>query len=281
MRLFLTLLALILIPASLQAWGEDGHVIVSKIAESYLKPAAKLGIKDLLDERAISDPRICVWADLIRSGAIYDRKYPNHRTWHYINIELQEREEDYKPEEQKDHVVGAISQFIKIVKDPQETKENRKEALMFVIHFVGDMHQPLHCSNRNDDRGGNLQLVKSFRGKEEPRLNLHSVWDTSMVKADRGDLENEDYAKRLVAEIEEKQREAWSKGDAKIWAWENHLIGMQEVYLFSDGTLFPDRSEAPVELTDENYIKTKKPIVREQLKKAGVRLAWVLNHCFE
>lgn len=275
------LLALLVTPLVALGWADDGHVVVCKIAEAYLKPAARAAIQELLDERPISDPRLCVWADLIRSGATYDRKYPSHRTWHYVNLELQEREEDYDPKQMKDHVLEAIPRFAKIMNDPSRSKEDRKEALLFVIHFVGDMHQPLHCSNRADDKGGNLQPIKSFRGETENRLNLHWIWDTHLFKAERGELSNEDFVKRLLAEITEKDRETWASGDSYAWGWESHLIGVNEIYRFTDGTILPLPDEPVAELTDENYIQRKLPIVRTQLKRGGVRLASVLNAAFE
>lgn len=281
MKLAFCLGLVLLSPLLAFGWGDDGHVVVCKIAEAYLKPATRTAINDLLDNRPISDSRLCVWADLIRSGAVYDRKYPNHRNWHYINLELQLAEKNYDPAKMPDHVLEAIPRFAKLMCDPSLTKEDRKEALLFVIHFVGDMHQPLHCSNRNDDRGGNLQLIKSFRGTKEDRLNLHWVWDTHLFKAERGELTNEDFVKRLLAEITEKERETWSAGDPFRWGWESHLIGVSEVYRFTDGMPLPTPDKPLAELTDENYIKGKLPIVRTQLKRAGVRLASVLNAAFD
>jgi hypothetical protein len=286
-RLGFTICFLWIGSSSLFAWSTDGHVIVCKIAETYLKPSARKVIDELLvvpDEpekkRSISDPRLCTWADAIRSGAVYDKKYPNHRTWHYINIELKVKEEDFKVKEEEDHVVSAIPKFVKVLKNREETSENRKEALLFIIHFVGDMHQPLHCSNRNDDKGGNMQPIKSFKGTTRDRMNLHSVWDDNMVQAEKGELTVDDYVKRLTEEIKEQDRKTWAKGDTKLWAWEAHMFGVKHVYQFTDGKVFPLPGKGDIELTDENYVQANKPIVREQLKKAGVRLAWILNDCF-
>src|ERR1700733_4229386 len=93
-----SLIVLLGVPCAGNAWWEDGHVIVAKIAESYLTPAARAGVKDLLGdgpagERAISDVRICTWADLIRSSGQLNRKYPKNDTWHYINIEIKEQKD--------------------------------------------------------------------------------------------------------------------------------------------------------------------------------------------
>ncbi|MCE9532668.1 MAG: S1/P1 nuclease [Planctomycetes bacterium] len=285
-RFIYTFILLLTLTCTTQAFWEDGHAIVAKIAEMYLSADARAGVKDLLGdgtegERAISDVRICTWADLIRGSGQLNRKYPKNDTWHYINIELKDKEGEFKIPADGNHVIGAIERFKKVLKDPQADKQDRKEALMFVVHFLGDMHQPMHTGNRENDRGGNLQLIKSVLGKTEEKLNLHKVWDGHLVKGVRGELTNDDFVKRLVDEIKDEHREKWTKGDTTQWVWESHAIVVDRVYKFTDGTPLPKRSDPPVELTEENYMKENRPYVREQLKKGGVRLAKVLNECFE
>lgn len=149
--------------------------------------------------------------------------------------------------------------------------------LYFLVHFVGDMHQPLHCGNRDDDRGGNLQPVKSVFGKEEDKLNLHKVWDGHLVKAARGELTVDDFSKRLLNDIKEEDRAKWSKGETKDWAWESHMIVVKNVYNYRTGEELPKEA---IDLNDDNYMKANVPIVVEQLKKGGIRLAMVLDECF-
>ena len=274
-------LAVLLYATTASAWWEDGHVIVAKVAENYLTPESRKGINALLGEnregeRAISDVRICTWADLIRSSGELNRKYPKNDTWHYVNIELQAKRDDFKPDPNNNDVVGAIERFKKVLKDPKAAKQDRKEALLFVVHFVGDMHQPLHTGNREDDRGGNLQPIKSVLGKPEEKLNLHKVWDGHLVNAVKGDLNNDDFVKRLLGEIKEEDRAKWSKGEVKQWAWESHTIVVEHVYQFSDGKAFPKRDVLTVALTDDNYMKANAPIVHEQMKKGGKKCDWHL-----
>lgn len=268
-----------------QAWWEDGHIIVCRIAESRLTKESQAGIKDLLGdgvegERAISDARMCNWADLIRSSGTLNRKYPKNDTWHYVNIDIGTKREDFKVSDDNNHVIGAIERFKKVLKDPKAEKQDRKEALLFLIHFVGDMHQPLHTGFRDNDRGGNLQPIKSVLGKVEGKMNLHKVWDGYILQAERGELTNEDFAKRLIEEIKGDEIAKWSKGEVSDWAWESHTIVVERIYKFSDGKDLPKRTDPAVELTADNYVKGNQPIVREQLKKSGVRLAKVLNECF-
>lgn len=285
-RFALSCCAALLASSPASAWWEDGHIIISRIAESRLTKEAQAGIKDLLGdnaegERAISDSRICNWADLIRSSGALNRKYSRNDTWHYINIDINMKKEDFKLPDNDNHVIGAIERFKKVLKDPHASKEDRREALLFLVHFIGDLHQPLHTGFRDGDRGGNLQPIKSVLGKAEDKLNLHKVWDGHILKAERGDLTNDDFARRLVEEIKNDDCEKWCKGEVADWVWESHAIVVERVYKFSDGKKIPKRDEPAVELTAENYIKANQLIVRGQLKKGGVRLAKVLNECFE
>lgn len=276
----LVLLVAIVGPSSVWAWGEDGHVIVGRIAHEYLTPTARAKIKELIQERTIADARLTNWADLIRGSGELNRKYPKNDTWHYINIEKSSKEEDFKPDESGNHVLGAIEKFAKFLKDGNGTEDDRREALMFVLHFMGDFHQPLHTCHRLEDRGANLQRIKSFRGKEEEKLNLHKIWDVDMVNVEKSELTAEDFAKRLIGEITEDERKKWSAGTVKDWVWDSHTIAAKHFWSYTDGTEFPPREKAMPELTDENYVKARRPIVREQLKKGGVRLAKILNDCF-
>jgi hypothetical protein len=277
---------------SASAWWEDGHIIVARIAEKNLTDAARAGIVALLSEnqageRRISDTKICNWADLIRSSGALNRKYPKNDTWHYINIELKDERGSLKfPDD--DHVVGAIERFKKVLRDPKADKQDRKEALYFIVHFVGDMHQPMHTGNRDDDKGGNMQPIKSVEVNGKPAVdtfgkphNLHKVWDGHLLNAEKGTLTNDDFATRLNDEITAADREAWREGATEDWAWDSHYLCVDRVYKFSDGTALPAPDALPVDLTADNYMKANRPFVRQQLKKGGIRLAKVLNEAFE
>jgi len=293
-RCLLFTLAVIVSAASPSfAWWEDGHIIVAKIAEKHLSKEAQTGIRELLDgpegERAISDSRMCNWADLIRGSGQLNRKYPKNDTWHYINIELQQKRDDsWKADEKGNDVIGAIERFKKVLADTKADKQDRKEALLFLVHFVGDMHQPLHTGNREDDRGGNQQPIESIivNGKAakdnfgKPH-NLHKVWDGHLVDAIRGGLTVNDFATRLNDEMTDDERDAWKKGTVTDWVWDSHQITLDRVYKFTDGTDLPARDKPAAALTEENYMKANEKFVRPQLKKGGIRLATVLNECFK
>jgi hypothetical protein len=140
----------------------------------------------------------------------------------------------------------------------------RAEALRFLIHFVGDIHQPLHAAD-NRDRGGNEFRV-ILAGK---RTNLHAVWDTDVVRPLGNSLA---VAAKLEAEMNTAKHQSWQSGTAADWANESSSIARREIY--STG-LRPNR-EGLVVLSPD-YPQRERGIVEEQLEKAGVRLAWVLN----
>jgi nuclease S1 len=162
-----------------------------------------------------------------------------------------------------DCVVAKIEQFAAELRDRSAPRQARLDALKFVAHFVGDLHQTLHASD-NGDRGGNEVRV-TFQGR---RTNLHAVWDTGILApAVQGD--ERDYALRLVHQIAPEQITSWQLGSTIDWANESHAIAAKVIYR--------DLEHRPGPLPS-SYEDAALPIVNEQLERAGVRLAWLLNH---
>jgi nuclease S1 len=159
--------------------------------------------------------------------------------------------------------VARIELFRRTLRDQRAPQRQRLEALKYLVHFIGDIHQPLHASN-NNDRGGN-DVIVTFMGRQ---TNLHTVWDTGIIEPAVKDDERS-YALRLVKEITDAERSAWSSDDPVSWANESHDLGASAVYgeLQHAGTL-PD-----------SYEGQALPIVNQQLERAGVRLAKVINDC--
>jgi len=273
--LFTSTLMLLAVAHPASAWWEEGHIIVAKIAEKHLTKEAQAGIKMLLDgpegERAISDTKMCNWADLIRGSGQLNRKYPKNDTWHYINIELKQKKDDWKPDENGNDVIGAIERFKKVLADPKADKQDRKEALLFVVHFVGDMHQPLHIGEKHD-RGGN-DVVAAYGFKAPARMNLHRIWDS-------------DLAERALTEPpaitplspDARQRRAMAAGSIADWARESWNISRTIAY--PELRNYPDTCPAASKIRaviDADYIKAATPAVRLQAERAGLRLARLLN----
>jgi hypothetical protein len=264
---FLASLAFLLgAPLNAFAWGYEGHRIIAEIAEQFLQPQTAHQVRELLAiENVTTLAEVSTWADEIRL------QHPETRPWHYVNIPLtlptgEPAVYDALRDCPKDAcVVAKIEQFKRELRDRQLPERQRLEALKYIVHFVGDVHQPLHVSD-NHDRGGN-DVPVIFMGLP---TNLHAVWDSRIVApAAKGN--ERAYALQLVQSISDEQHQRWSEGSLISWVDEGHEIAARTIY-----------SELPHSGTLPDDYETKAlPIVNEQLERAGVRLAVVLNACLQ
>ena len=250
---------LFLSPIPALAWAPEGHQIVAAIALAELTPAARAQVAALLGGAnvMILDSS---WADEIR------QQRPETTTWHFVNIEIGSRGYDAARDCPGDNcVVAQIVNDRRILSDPRAGKPARAEALRFLIHFVADVHQPLHTADRQD-RGGNDVMVR-LGGK---RLSLHQVWDQDVVAA----LGND--SARIAAEIDgglsPQQKAQMRAGSPADWANESFHLGEREIY-----ARLPQRGT--VRLADD-YALAESGVVRLQLARAGLRLAAMLNGIF-
>jgi hypothetical protein len=251
------------------AWGPDGHRIVARLALAYLTPQARQQVDLMLT----GDPQDFVeasnWADQVRP----DR--PETYNWHFVDvphgITAYDPVRDCPPTDGGDCVLAAIDRLRRTLTDTSADRASRAEALKFLIHFVGDLHQPLH-SITNADRGGND--VRVDLGGDQPS-NLHAVWDRAVI-ARRG-LSDEAYAGRLLEEFAAKPMSA-GPVDPLAWALESHQRAEAYVYQFPEFVKdVPPAS--PIVLSDA-YWQRAAPIVDERLKLAGLRLAALINAAF-
>ena len=248
------------------AWGYEGHRIIAEIAEQFLEPETAHRVRDLLAiENRTTLAEVSTWADEIRP------QHPETRRWHFVSIPIHPTARESSGYDavrdcpQQECVVAKIEEFERVLADPQASQRQRLEALKYVVHFIGDVHQPLHAAN-NDDRGGN-DVAVTFMGQQ---TNLHAVWDSGIIgPAVKGD--ERAYALRLAGYITLAERKQWSAGSAVSWANESYSIAVHMIYgqLPHGGTL-PDIYETEA-----------LPIVNQQLSRAGVRLAMVLNTCLK
>lgn len=140
----LALALMLLVPAACHAWGGEGHQLVALIAEDHLTPQAKAAVKELLDGAQISDAEVASWADQIR------RERRETAPWHYVNIPHDAQGFDRQRDGRDgDNIIDALERQAKILPDKSAPREQRQEALKWVVHLVGDLHQPLHCAERN------------------------------------------------------------------------------------------------------------------------------------
>ena len=250
-------------PTSAWAWGREGHRIVALIAAHRLTHAARAQVADLLGANVHGAMEAAsTWADEIRD------EHPETERWHFVDIEISAAGYDAARDCPGGNcVVSQIRRDERLVADTRLTTSARAEALRFLIHFVGDIHQPLHCADHHD-RGGNDVRVM-LRGEE---TNLHAVWDTTVVAA-LGD-DPAAVSAGLEARITPRQARAWSRGGPADWANESFAIAKRTIY----GPLRAAEGE-PIQLPDDYAIR-ERPVAAEQLEKAGVRLAMVLNTAF-
>lgn len=275
-----TALCALSFPTGAFAWGDEGHEIVAAIARGYLTPPVHSKVEQMLaaDEDTLTPHDMLaesVWADRYRS------RHKESSEWHFVDIELDHP--DLKTAcfgfpasapvasegPAHDCIVNKVSEFTQELASSATPAAERLLALKFLLHLVGDMHQPLHDAD-NHDKGGNCVLL-SLGG---PRLvNLHSYWDTAVVEG-LGD-DPQAAAETLTRRITPQNKVAWEKGDPQSWALEGFDLAKTVAYtLGSKPGCVPD--QAPLTLPP-GYDKSARETAAIQLQKAGVRLAAVLN----
>jgi S1/P1 Nuclease len=289
------------------AWGCRGHETIAALAEKHLTPQAKDALLALLTANPI-DPqlkRYCgqrgldpfvdasTWADDERS------RDPSTAPWHFIDIPLSATKGSAQGFcGSGGCVLTAITEQLAILKDKNAPAAKRAAALRFIIHFVGDLHQPLHGST-NSDRGGNCVPVKYFT--RNPHVhnnsytpNLHHVWDTEIPESQMLGADPAEFADTLDAAYEGSFA-AWQQGGMQLeaWAWESHDHALETAYGAFNKPI-PVEPDVPVNsCSDDNNIGQRMlhkhlvigtayrdqaaSVVEERLAQAGIRLAMILN----
>jgi hypothetical protein len=276
--LAVALLGLISRPAA--AWWDDGHQIVAEIASRHLSKSARAQIEALLADMPeyATMPAAATWAD---REAKRDATFSFAFTSHFINVETRLSPRDlYALCLQKAGcVVTGISYSIEILRSTRASKAERAEALRFLIHFVGDAHQPLHAG-RTADKGGNgidrLSMLEFTPGSE--RINLHAVWDGGLIgmQMQRRGWDWQRYAIELDGRIDERMIARWGRGSAYDWIEESRLIAAAEGYLHADCRT----SIRAGDTLDADWVARSLPIVEQRLQQGGIRLALVLEEIF-
>ena len=248
------LLILILFPLSdVWAWGPMGHRIVGEIAETRLLPEVKTEIRENFNIKKLSD--VANWADTVR-------KKRSQSPWHYCNIKVSEWAYDKNRDcPEGSCVVEKIREFTRALLEERLSPAKRKEALMYLIHFVGDVHQPLHLGNARD-RGGNKIRV-NFKGRS---TNLHALWDGKLIQLGGKSLVQ--YSRNLSLRTTASESKKWNSSKVIEWANESRALALNHAYLL-------DRS--PKGRLSKKYIEKSREIIELRLSQAGVRLAGLLN----
>ncbi|MXX04684.1 MAG: S1/P1 nuclease [Gemmatimonadetes bacterium] len=240
------------------AWGPNGHRIVGRIAENHLTDAAREGISELIGRASLA--QVSTWADEIKSDPAWRHASP----WHYVNAPPGQSIEKAHKSPSGD-VIEAILRFERVLRDRGAGKKERVDALRFLVHFVGDIHQPLHAGYASD-RGGNDVRVRWFG----ENTNLHTVWDEHLVEYQR--LSFTEWV-RFFGHAEPGEIEAWRRSTVWDWARESRSM-LPAVYDHGDS-----RSTSTPYL-GYDYIFRHNDGVKKRLLQAGIRLSGMLNDVF-
>jgi hypothetical protein len=254
-KIFFVVVAIVLI-----SWGSVGHHAIGKIAERHLTPAAQAAVHELLGNESLAD--IASWADEVRPTPEYRQTEP----WHYINEPSGLSFDEFERQVERGdgmNVYKALLAQEKAVSDVKTTKQQKAEALKFIVHFVGDMHQPMHVSHAEDKGGNTIQV--NFDGKG---TNLHSLWDSKLI--DRFASNYQELADK-VDHATPAQIGQWQKDAPIKWAWESYEISSK---LYTEVDAMRSRS------IGDAYYQEHIGNVEQRLEQAGVRLAGVLNNLF-
>jgi S1/P1 Nuclease len=266
------------------AWGDEGHEVIALIADAHLDPIVQKKVKALL--AADPDPltahdiaAAATWPDKLRDVNENGARQGT-REWHFVDIEIADPDLDRAcfghpslpvgtPASNgpaQDCVVDKIRQFAAELANPATNHEEQIVALKFLLHFVGDLHQPLHAADSHD-RGGNDKRVSAAGLKAG---TLHHYWDTTFV----GQLGPN--ASRIAADLNEHMSEhdlqAWARGEPSDWAMDSFMVAKDDAY----GRLPSPNAPGSFPLPDD-YLTMARRDVAIQLSKAGVRLAFLLN----
>lgn len=241
------------------SWGLTGHRVIGDIAQQHLSKKAKKELRKLIGSESLA--WWANWPDFIKSDSTW-----NHASkWHYVDLPGHMEKENFISELKKlpgENLYTQIQNMVAQLKDKSLPAINRKQALYFLIHLVGDLHQPLHVG-RDEDQGGNKIVVYWF----DKKTNLHSLWDSMLI--DFQQYSYSEYAK-LLNIADDDQVKAWQSSSLEDWFYESHVLS-DVIY---------DASPNEAKLSYKYNFQFQK-ILDEQLLKGGIRLAALLNEALQ
>jgi len=276
LRILLAFFAAFLLTSPAAAWWEKGHQTTAEIAMKLVQPETKKSIDDLLRQSAkLSSPTcpaktiedVSVWPDCIKKlGDRYSYAYG----WHFQDLETCKQFDIHAMCSGGNCVTAQIARNQRLLADRKLPVYERLMALAFLVHFVGDLHQPLHMSEHDGDQGGN-KVKARWNGLD---TNLHSLWDGQFTDpaidaAPAG-------ADGILGQVSPADRTAIAKGSIEDWAHESWDLSRSAVY----GTVEPDICKPiPVNPIDVplGLQQTLAPTIRLQIAKGGIRLARLLD----
>lgn len=269
MRILRPLLLLLALPTSAFAWGAKGHSVIAEIAERGLSPNVAAQVRQMNFGAPLRD--IASLPDDWRAEETKGIRTGDTGPLHYSNIPNDQETFDRARDCKEDQcVVAALERFTAVLKDKSQPRDKRREALIYVVHFMGDLHQPMHAAGgqvKNEtsgqmepDRGGNLVKIR-FLGSD---TNLHSAWDSALI--DWGPATVEGYVERLLQyEMRGRSVAELQRGTIVEWFNESHYAAVHHAYQIGNGNLGGE------------YAQQNIGIVYERLLRGGLRLRRVLE----
>ena len=246
---------------NLQAWWETGHKMVCDKAYELLTPSTIKTIDPLIRELG-SFGEACLWADWIKAE---ERK--ETRSWHYINLPDSEQNLYKAKCPQNGCLIFSLHEQIAILEDLSSTRQNKKEALWFIGHFIGDIHQPMHVGYPHD-RGGNDHLLEFTDGRQ---TNMHSLWDGQIIEHMEF-THSKNYFSKKVDEKISQFLNVFHSNDIESWAQESRDLAMQPSVGYRDNEL---------EVVTDMYMENHFDIINERIALGAIRLSQLLNKIFQ
>jgi hypothetical protein len=242
------------------AWGKVAHRAASMVVENHLTPTVAAAIRDLLEPgETLADASL--WADEHR------RDVPGSGGWHYVNVPITEARYEARFCPSAGCVVSKIEELRGTLRNAAASRVEKQQALRFLVHFVEDLHQPLHVGDRGD-RGGNDLQVRFF-GKG---TNLHRVWDDGVIEHHSTD------EVKWIGEIDAlatREQTKWAVGGVEEWANESLAAARQAYCIPGTHSMLK-----PGTALGEEYFDIALPVARRRLAQAASRLTSMLNEIF-
>lgn len=268
------ILAIMLSTTHAFAWGPTGHRVVGEVAQKFLDVEVRAKVSKILGNQSLS--RVSNWSDEIKSEP---ENYSHTYNWHFTDWKDDDHQHDETHSSGK--LITAINEQVAVLKDPEASLDKKNFALKFIVHLVGDLHQPLHVGNGLDQGGNKCRVL--FHNKQ---VNLHALWDETLIEFTQ--LSFTELANFVSQGRTLEQIQSWRKGNVLDWALESKELR---------GKIYPENvnpSSAPMSVKEycrsditiavENMPKLSYeysykfvPVVELRLYQAGLRLSMILN----
>jgi len=243
------------------AFGQTGHRITGEIASQYLSEKSKKAIAEIIGNESLAEASNYVDEMKSNPSEFWQKTTSNY---HYVTVP---KGTSYNASAavKKHDSVYALAMYSKVLRNKEASRQDKSLALKFIVHIIGDLHQPLHSGN-GTDRGGNDFKVRFFWQDS----NLHRVWDSGLI--DRQKLSYTEWTQHLNRQITEEKIKLWGSIEPTTWIAESVLIRDK---------IYPATPENSIPEISWNYKYEHLPTLKTRLKQGGVRIALYLNHIFK